>query len=425
MASPADPIVIHATRALLPGGWADDVRIAVDEAGRIRRVDVGAKTAHGDHRHATIVPGCANLHSHTFQRALGAATQRVGGADDDFWRWREAMYALVGRLDPDEFQAITTAGYRELRARGYTSVAEFHYVHHDRDGRPFTNPVEMAERVIVAARDAGIALTLLPVVYQWGGFTRRPLAAHQRRFAADVDWVLDAITRLKRHEGPDLVVGAAVHSLRAVEAAEVRRLVNALPGPGPLHVHVAEQQREVDECVAATGRRPIDLLLDIVGIDTRWFLVHATQADAGEIDRVAASGATVVLCPTTEADLGDGLFDLDRHLRAGGRWGIGSDANVCRDPIEELRLLEYGQRLRAQRRNFGARPAGTPIADWAWRQAAGAADPSRPAMSPGARADLLSVRFGDQHNGLAGPMFCGEGMTIEQVFVGGRPTIQA
>ena len=363
------PPPIHASWVRLPGRWAEQVRLTFDAAGRIERIDESVAPIAGDETVGALLPALPNLHCHAFQRALAGRNQLAGAAADDFWAWRESMYRFVADLSPDDVEAIATRVYGEMRERGYGSVCEFHYLHRDPHGHAYSDPAEIGYRLIAAARSAGIALTLLPVVYQWGGFGRQARSQQQRRFSADVDWILEVVARLKRFEGPDLVVGAAAHSLRAVEAGDIRRLVDAFPGVGPFHIHAAEQIVEVEQCVASTGRRPVRLLLDAIGMDARWCVVHATHCDAGEIRDLAASGATVALCPTTEADLGDGVFPLGDYVAAGGRWGIGSDSNVCRDPFDELRLLEYGQRLLHRRRDFAGGARSGEIGDWLWEQA--------------------------------------------------------
>ena len=415
---------LHAAHARLPGTWARDVRIEVDADGAISAVLPGCAPLPGDARAGWLLPGMANTHCHAFQRAFAGHTERAAGPDDDFWSWRDAMYRHVAALDPDAIEAIAAQVYAEMLAHGYTSVCEFHYVHHDPDGRRYGDPAELSRRLIAAAQSTGIALTLLPVLYHHAGFGRRELSPAQRRFASDADFILEIVRALKALEHPELVVGAAAHSLRAAEPQEIRRLVNETPGSGPFHIHAAEQTREVDECVAATGRRPIQLLLDTVGLDERWTVVHATHLDDAEVAGLAASGATVAICPSTEANLGDGLFRFPAYTVAGGRWAIGSDSNVCRDPLEELRLLEYGQRLAARRRNFGARPAGTEIADWLWEQAApggGATGRRSGAIAPGLRADLVALApSGDAEPQLGPSLFGGAPFPIDWVAVGGR-----
>ena len=293
------------------------------------------------------VPGLPNLHSHAFQRAMAGLTERRGSEADSFWTWREAMYRFVERLTPDDLEAIAAFAYMEMLEAGFTSVAEFHYLHHQPDGRPYDNVAEMSERIVAAAETAGIGLTLLPVLYRQSGFLGKPPTPAQRRFVSD----RDTYARLMETRVPDGNIGIAPHSLRAVTLDDLQWAALTWHGL-PAHIHVAEQTREVEECLAAHGRRPIDLLLDTVEVDARrWCLVHATHADAGELARIVKAKAVVGLCPITEANLGDGLFDAQAFLAQGGRFGIGSDSLVRISAADELRTLEYGQRLMHRRRN--------------------------------------------------------------------------
>ena len=301
------------------------------------------------------LPGIANLHSHAFQRAMAGLAERRGGAgDDSFWTWRETMYRFASRFDPDTLRAVATQLYVEMLEAGYTRVCEFHYLHHAPDGAPYADPAAMSRALIDAARATGIRLTLLPVLYMTGGFDGRALAPRQQRFAHSLDGYLALLDALRDAQGPDVRIGCALHSLRAVPADAMQRVLSALPGDARIHVHIAEQTGEVDECIAMRGARPVRWLLDHAEVDARWTLVHATHLDAGEVRDLAATRATVAICPTTEANLGDGLFPLRAFLDAGGRWGIGSDSHVSVSPVEELRWLEYGQRLVTRRRNVSA-----------------------------------------------------------------------
>ena len=297
------------------------------------------------------LPGIANLHSHAFQRAMAGLAERQADAQDSFWSWRETMYRFAARLDPGAQFAIARQLYVEMLEAGYTAVCEFHYLHHAPDGRPYAEPTAMADAIIAAADEAGIRLTLLPVLYQRGGFDGRLLAERQRRFANSTDAFLRLHDALRARRSPTLEVGTAFHSLRAVSLPAMREVLDALgEASGPVHLHVAEQQAEVDDCLAAHGRRPVRLLLDECPVDSRWTLVHATHVDAEEMRAIAAARAIVALCPSTEGNLGDGIFPLRAFLAAGGRFGIGSDSHVSVSPVEELRWLEYGQRLVERRR---------------------------------------------------------------------------
>jgi formimidoylglutamate deiminase len=292
------------------------------------------------------VPGLPNLHSHAFQRAMAGLTERRGSEADSFWTWREQMYRFVERLTPDDLQAIAAFAYMEMLETGFTWVAEFHYLHHQPDGRPYDNIAEMSERIVAAAAEVGIGLTLLPVLYRQSGFGGKPATPAQRRFLND----RDSYARIMETRVPGGRIGIAPHSLRAVTLDDLKWAAETWAGQ-PAHVHVSEQTREVEDCLAAHGRRPIDLLMDTVPVDEHWCLVHATHADAGERARIAKSKAVVGLCPITEANLGDGLFDVPDFLAQGGRFGVGSDSNVRISAADELRTLEYGQRLIHRQRN--------------------------------------------------------------------------
>ena len=303
------------------------------------------------------LPGLANLHSHAFQRAMAGLAERQGDPHDSFWTWRELMYRFAGRFDPDTLHAVASQLYAEMLEAGYTSVCEFHYLHHQPDGRPYADPAAMSKALVAAARDTGIRLTLLPVLYMTGGFDGRELSARQRRFGHALDDYLALLQSLRTLRGETLEVGVALHSLRAVPPDAMRALLAAIAAePMPVHIHVAEQLPEVEECVALRGARPVRWLLDNADVDARWTLVHATHLDEGEVRGIAASGATVAICPTTEANLGDGFFPLAEYLAAGGHWGVGTDSHVSVSVVEELRWLEYGQRLRTHRRNVAVSP---------------------------------------------------------------------
>ena len=303
------------------------------------------------------VPGIANLHSHAFQRAMAGLAERQTHAEDSFWTWRETMYRFAARFEPDTLQAVAAQLYAEMLEAGYTSVCEFHYLHHAPDGRPYADPAAMSRALIAAARDTGIRLTLLPVLYMTGGFDGRALSERQRRFGHALDGYLRLFETLHREQDAMLRVGCAFHSLRAVPPDALRGAIAALPHDAPLHIHIAEQVGEVQDCVALRGARPVEWLLANAPVDARWTLVHATHLTGEETLGTARSGATVAICPTTEANLGDGLFPLRAYLDANGAFGIGSDSHISVSPVEELRWLEYGQRLATRHRNIavGAR----------------------------------------------------------------------
>ena len=354
----SNPPALWFESALLPGGWARRVRITARD-GNIRAVEVGMDPVDGDERHGVGLPGLPNLHSHAFQRAIAGLTERRGPTEDSFWTWRELMYRFVERMDPEQLEAITALAFAEMLEAGFTRVGEFHYLHQDRAGVPFADPGELIARVAAAAADTGIALTLLPTFYAHGGFGAREPSARQRRFVTDLERFA-RIVESSRRAVRGLVgsnVGVAPHSLRAVAAEELPALI-ALAAGGPIHIHIAEQVREVEECVAWCGRRPIEYLFEASPVDDGWCLVHATHADPDELRRIAATGAVVGLCPITEASLGDGIFPAAEFRGLGGRLGIGSDSNVLLDAAAELRSLEYSQRLKQRARNVLAGEAG-------------------------------------------------------------------
>ena len=344
--------------ALLPDGWAAGVRLTVTQ-GRIERVEIGTTARDSDERHSIGIPGLPNLHSHAFQRGLAGLTERRGPTGDSFWTWRELMYRFVERLEPEGLEAIAALVYAEMLEGGFTHVGEFHYLHHDQDGRHFANPGELASRIAAAAETTGIGLTLLPTFYAHSGFGGAPPNPRQRRFINDIDSfarVVDA-SRTAVRGLPGAIVGVAPHSLRAVTPEELAGVVKIAQGE-VIHIHIAEQTKEVQDCLAWSGQRPLEWLLQHQAVDERWCLVHATHATDAEVAGMAASRAVVGLCPITEANLGDGIFPAPPFLGQGGRYGVGSDSNVLLDGAEELRLLEYSQRLAQRARNVLARAEG-------------------------------------------------------------------
>lgn len=380
--------------ALLPGGWAERVVIDVGDEGAIASVAVNGDAQGAEALNGPVVAAMPNAHSHAFQRAIAGRTGRPSAQrDDSFWSWRQAMYAFLDRLDPDGFEAIAAQAYVEMLKAGYASVAEFHYVHHDPRGRPYADPAELAMRVVAAAERAGIGLTLLPVFYAHAGFGGLPPTEGQRRFVHGVDAFAALVLRLRPEAGRRFTLGLAPHSLRAVTPAELARVVTLVPDDAPIHIHAAEQVREVDECIAETGQRPVEWLLAHAGVNARWCIVHATHMTGRESDALAASGAVAGLAPTTEADLGDGTFPAPAFLEAGGAFGVGSDSNTAVSPFEELRVLEWSQRLALRRRNVLADESGLAVGASLWQRAAqgGAQAAGQPsgAIAAGSRADLV------------------------------------
>jgi formimidoylglutamate deiminase len=394
---------LWAPQAWLHGRWHESVRLDVAADGRWAAITPEApRTPELTALSGPVLPGVVNAHSHAFQRAFAGLAERRDGAHDDFWSWRDHMYGVALTITPEQLRQVATRLYSELLRGGYTQVCEFHYLHHAPDGSRYGDALTMLRALVDAARDSGIGLTLLPVLYERAGFDAAALRDDQRRFAATVDEVLALRDGVRALQAPNVSAGVAIHSLRAANASSIVALAQRLAGDaGPIHIHIAEQTGEVDDCVAASGWRPIDWLVRHVALDARWQLVHATHAVPDEIDAVVASGAGVVLCPSTEANLGDGLPDLPRWLAGPTALSIGSDSQVTRDWREELRLVEYGQRLTQRRRNVSAAPEiGAPstaarLFERVLVGGAAAAGVQAWGLEPGARADLLVIDADD------------------------------
>jgi formimidoylglutamate deiminase len=395
---------LHFASALLPSGWSDDVQVVVTN-GTITGVTTGvAPEAHAE-RKALAIPGIASLHSHAFQRGMAGLAETRGDSADTFWTWRETMYRFALEMTPEDSEAVATLLYVEMLERGFTRVGEFHYLHHDRDGTPYANPAEMATRIAQAAGVAGIGLTLLASFYAHGAFGGAPPQTAQRRFICSVDQFANllAATRAALRALPGANVGIAPHSLRAVTPDELAAIVPLAEG-GPVHIHAAEQVKEVEDCLAWSGRRPVEWLLEHAGVDQRWCLIHATHMAATETAALAQSGAVAGLCPITEASLGDGIFPARDFFGAGGRFGIGSDSNVLVGVADELRQLEYGQRLTHGERNvLSAGPGastGRALFDAALAGGAQALGQPTVGIQTGARADIVTLDV--THPSLAG-----------------------
>lgn len=416
---------LFAPDALLPTGWARNVLLAWDDAGALTHVAADAsRPAAVPAAAGPVIPGMPNLHSHAFQRAFAGLTEYRVAEQDSFWSWRTLMYRFAARLGPEQVEAIATFLYAEMLEAGYTSVCEFHYVHHQADGRPYADAATLALALLRAARATGIGLTLLPVLYQSAGFGGQSPGPGQRRFLNDTESMLRLLQVLQpacAAQGARL--GLAPHSLRAVPPTSLRDALAGLDSidrTAPIHIHIAEQVREVEDCLAWSGQRPVAWLLDHAAVDARWCLVHATHMDASEYERAARSGAVAGLCPSTEANLGDGLFDLPRWRSHGGVWGLGSDSHACVNAAEELMLLEYGQRLATRTRNVGATTALPQVATALTQTAVhgGAQAAGRPVagLVPGQQADLVVLDA--QHVALAG--LPGEAMLAGHVFASHR-----
>lgn len=394
---------LHARRALLPDGWAEDVRVTIDDDGRIGAVTSGVTRDANDIDlgERVLLPAPGNLHSHAFQRAMAGLTEHRTAGRDSFWTWRGLMYRFVERLTPSQIEAIAALVFMEMLESGYAGVAEFHYIHHRASGQPYDRPAETSERVFAAARDTGIGLTHLPVLYSHGGAGEQALKPGQVRFANDLDGFATLVDEARAAAAAvldaDARVGIAPHSMRATAPQQLKAVCHAFHN-GPIHIHVAEQPAEVDEVLEWLGQRPVAWLLENLDVDERWCLVHATHMTDVETRSLAESGAVAGLCPITESNLGDGIFNGAAFTAAGGRFGIGSDSNVRVALAEELRTLEYSQRLRDGARNVMLAGEGS-VGGYLYRQmlAGGARALGREsgAIRPGLWADLVALDGAD------------------------------
>ncbi len=358
--------------AWIKGGWERDVLLSIDANGQWSDVRVDVKSL--DKADAIVLaepvlPGLVNAHSHAFQRAIVGLTERkssasassVTVASDDFWSWRDRMYSAALRITPEQLESIAVMLYSELAAAGYTHVCEFHYLHNDTAGKAYANPLEMSLALLRAAQRVGIGLTLLPTLYMRSGFGASGLRDDQRRFASTPDSIVKLVEGIQRNgvNSPLINVGVAIHSLRAVDQVAVQEIANFTKQHAlPVHIHIAEQTQEIDDCIAHTGLRPIEWLHKHVALDDRWNLVHATHTKPNELEVIQKQDASIVICPSTEANLGDGVFDYSGYAKIDGKWSIGSDSHVTRSWAEELRLLEYSQRLTQRKRNVAPQTSG-------------------------------------------------------------------
>ena len=433
--------VFHAPSALLADGWQDNVRIEVAATGDIVSLTPGQGYENATRLPGAVVPGMPNLHSHAFQRAMAGLAEVAGASEDSFWTWREVMYGFVGKLSPEQVETIATQLYIEMLKGGFTAVGEFHYLHHQPDGTPYADLAEMSNRIAAAAKASGIGLTHLPVLYGYGGFGGKPAGQGQRRFLNEPERYARLLEDFaKKHsDDPQVRLGIAPHSLRAVTQETLEDGIAALDRidkTAPIHIHIAEQTKEVDDCRAWSNQAPVEWLLSHALVDQRWCLVHATHMTDIETRRLAASEAVAGLCPTTEANLGDGFFNVPQYLQAGGRWGIGSDSHISVSAIEDLRWLEYGQRLKFRKRNTMHGSGQADVGAYLWRNAlaGGAQALGRKVgrIAPGWRADwlvldtshpALAARKGDAL--LNALVFAGNVNPIRDVFVGGKHLVQA
>ncbi len=418
-------------------GWITPGYVSVDRNGLISGLADQGSGAPVDVIRGIAVPGLANVHSHAFQRSMAGLSEfRTGAGHDSFWTWRDLMYRFVTRITPDDLEAIAAQLYVEMLKSGYTAVGEFQYIHNDHDGSAFADPAEMTLRTVAAASHTGIGATFLPVLYQCGGFGNLPPTEGQRRFVTDTERFSRILEKLASvcTALPDCCTGIAPHSLRAVSPSALDEMLEIAGSEKPIHIHISEQEQEVLDCQQWSGRRPVEWLLENMPVDHRWCLVHATHMTAGETDAAAATGATVGLCPTTEANLGDGLFPLRLWLDAGGRFGIGSDSHVSVSPVEELRWLEYGQRLRDRRRNIaGDDETSTGVSLFTGAVAGGARclGIGDGLLDVGSRADLVvldhdaALFAGQQPETILDSwIFSGNISVVKDVFVGGKQVIR-
>lgn len=428
---------VRARQALLPEGWRRDVTIGIADDGRIASVAFGEPVAAEAFQVEALVPAPANSHSHAFQRAMAGLTERRGDdPSDSFWTWRRLMYRFVDALTPDQVEAIAAFVQMEMLEAGYAANVEFHYVHHQPDGTPYSDVGEMSARIAAAAAETGIGLTLLPVAYEFGGCDGRPLAAGQRRFGNDMDRfakLVDAAARSIAALPADARLGVAPHSLRAVKRADIARLAALLP-EAPIHMHLAETLAEVDEVKAAFGARPVEWALGNVDLSARWCLIHLTQMTALETEALARTGAVAGLCPLTEASLGDGIFDGRRWMEAGGAISIGSDSNIRISLAEELRQLDTSQRLRDHSRAAlatGEQSTGRRLIEASAIGGAQAAGRASGRIAPGQWADLLALDMGHPDlEGLSGDTildafaFAGDSSMVQHVWAAGRHKVK-
>ncbi len=430
-------MILHAKTALLPDGWASDVRIVVRD-GRIAGVRPGSSpgTSTDEAEHGCLLPAPVNLHSHTFQRAMAGMTEGRTAGQDSFWTWRALMYRFLDRLTPDDVQAIAAQAMVEMAEAGFAAVCEFHYLHHPPGGGTYDDPSEMSARIVAAAAETGIGLTHLPVIYEQGGVDGRVLVGGQLRFGSTRDTCARLLEGAAKSLAvlPDGVLGVAPHSLRAVSRGTLGQVAGMVPD-GPVHIHIAEQLAEVEEVRAAWGARPVEWAVANLPLAPRWCMIHATQMTPTETAALARTGAVAGLCPTTEANLGDGIFDGPGWLAAKGAFGVGTDSNVRISLLEELRLLEYSQRLQHKSRAVMAddrRSTGRLLWDSVGRGGAQAAGRDSGVIAVGAWADLLALDTGDLRlDGLAGDslldaaVFAGHDALVTNLWSAGRPIVQA
>ena len=427
---------IWAAQALLGHGWAESVTISIDDDGNITSVSEETARANDAECVEVLLAAMPNVHSHAHQRAMAGLGERAGSSDDSFWSWREVMYYYLERIQPDDLKHIAAQLYLEMLQAGYSCVGEFQYLHHDPKGKAYANRAEMSLQCLAAARETGIGFTALPVLYRYGGFGGSEPLDGQKRFTNDADAFAEIVTALQQACASDAnaSVGIAPHSLRAIDQALLDEVIGGLDGLAAIHIHIAEQVREVEDCIAWSGQRPVEWLFDHFNVDQQWCLIHATHMNARETANMAASGCVAGLCPTTEANLGDGFFKLREYVDGNGSWAIGSDSHISIDPVEELRWLEYGLRLQSGRRNLmvsdSGRNTGRYLVDAALAGGAQACGRAIGRIAPGYRADFIVLehahpRLYRRHRDdlLDSWIFSGNRNLVRDVYVGGVKVI--
>jgi len=427
------PSAVFARKALTSQGWQHDVRIDIDARGIISSIKKGSGTPAFD----LVLPGMANVHSHAFQRAMVGLTEHASaGGKDNFWSWREVMYKFLGQLTPEHIETIARAFYIDLLKHGYTAVGEFHYLHNDVSGKPYASPTELSDRVIAAAQDTGIHIAHLPVMYETSNFGGIPANDGQKRFVHTPDSFLSLFETLTKKyskiEGVSL--GVAPHSLRAVTPETLQRIVGTVPADCPIHIHAAEQEKEVADSLSWSKKRPVEWLLDNHDINARWCLIHATHMTVKETERLAKSNAVAGLCPTTESNLGDGIFPGESYFKAGGHFAIGSDSNVCVSPWEELKMMEYAQRLSHRKRNVlcseETPSVGRSLFTGAAAGGAQALGLKSGKITVGQRADFVAIAMDDpllaekKDDAILDALIFGNAPRITDVFVAGKQVVK-
>jgi formimidoylglutamate deiminase len=430
------PQTLYAQHALLPSGWASQVRLHWDAEGNFTQIETGVTPNAFEKQCGFVSPGMTNLHSHAFQRAMAGMTEVAGEGPDSFWTWRDLMYRYALAISPEQMQAIASQLYSECLRHGYTSVCEFHYVHRAPNGNFYTDIAETSKQVIAAATKTGMGISMLPVLYSYADFNQQALREDQRRFNTNVEQILQIVQALEGQRNAQVEVGVAPHSLRAASTDQIRDLMQGMPAQRPIHIHIAEQMREVQACLAATGKRPVELLFETQNVDKHWCLVHATHLTQQEVASMAASQSVAGICTSTEGNLGDGFFELPAYIAANGRFGIGTDSHASQSVVEEIRWLEYGQRLKQQGRNIASVKGQRRVADFLWQQclSGGAQASGRKVgqLQSGYRADI--VVFDDQHPNLQNidvadmlstVVFSGNDQLVRDVYVGGELVVEA